>query len=212
MRYLLCLFIAGFLLVPQPSQASVGQSYLSYVQDRTVLVTKVCKDKSKSGSGTGTIVDGDKVLTAEHVVDDREDCQIFVRREKEKSYLALVVKEDSKVDLALLVVSKNYGLSTEVAPARLGEEIVVIGYPAQLLDWGTPYLSALFGNVSTRNIKTKGRCVDRISAAIYYGNSGGAVFNSVGQIVGVVISGHLDTQGYFYMATGEDIQRFLGAK
>lgn len=214
MKYVGILLLTFCLLLAptKVTQANSSESYLDYIQDRTVLVSKKCEDKSKNGWGSGVIIEGNKVLTAEHVIDERENCSIFIRRGKEDKFQALVIKEDAKVDLALLVVAHDYKVNTLTAKSRLGEAIVVVGYPAQLLDRGTPYLSILYGNISTKNVlaKKQNRYVDRISAPIYFGSSGGPAFNSAGQVIGIVSAGHMKVEGYFYTVRGHDIINFLG--
>jgi len=218
MRYFILAFfitiVASLVTYTGTSQANTSKSYLDYAQDRTVLVYRTCEDGVGDGWGSGVIWEGNKVVTAEHLVDDREGCTFAVSRAGEDSYPATVAKEDTRTDLALLNVAHDYGVTVSFARSKLGEAIVVVGYPAQLLDRGNQYLSILYGYISTKNvlIESEKRYVDRISAPIYFGNSGGPVFNSVGQVVGIVSAGHMHVQGYFYTARGHDILKFLGAR
>lgn len=203
-----CLFVAPTNNI----QADASESYLDYVKERTVLVYRSCEKKSENGWGSGVIIDGNKVLTAEHVVDDLEGCEILIKRGDEPFYYSAIEKEDKRLDLALLVVAHDYGVTVSFARSKLGEAITVVGYPTQLIDRSKLYLSVLYGYISTKNILSAGenRYVDRISAPIYFGNSGGPVFNSVGQVVGIISSGHMDVQGYFYTVRGHDLLKFLG--
>jgi S1-C subfamily serine protease len=109
---------------------------------------------------------------------------------------ATVVSRDSGNDLALLQAKTQAGLELEPLkvrskPTRLGEEVIALGYPLRgLLGDGlnvtTGTISALsgIGNNSTQL---------QFTAPIQPGNSGGALVDRTGAMVGVVVSKFSDT-------------------
>ena len=148
-------------------------------------------DKGKEptyASGTGFFVDeAGYLLTNAHVV---EGCgKATLRLGKERTEPALIVARDKTQDLALL---KIRGKSPDVAkfrdapPIRLGDSVVVFGYPL------TGYLSSS-GNLSTGLVASLAGAEDneaelQISAPVQSGNSGGAVVDQSGHVVGVVVA------------------------
>lgn len=188
-------------------------STLAAMESRTVLIEVSCNGKLSSW-GSGVIWRDSKIVTANHVIEEleREECSATARREGGFPYSISVVAADDVHDLALVESTHHYGIYTRFAPAELGEPVIVIGYPYQFLDGETEYLSVLFGNVSTLNIKAPNGCyLHRISAGIWHGNSGGPVFRYDGSVIGIVLSAHTQAPGYNYMARGSDIALFLGS-
>ena len=104
---------------------------------------------------------------------------------------AKVVGRDTGNDLALIQVTKQSGLDFEPLKissksTRLGEEVIAFGYPLRGvlgdgLNVTTGTVSALsgIGNNSTRL---------QFTAAIEPGNSGGALLNRSGAVIGVIAS------------------------
>lgn len=139
-------------------------------------------------SGSAFFVDdAGYLLTNAHVV---EGCsKATLRLGKDRAEPALIVARDEAKDLALL---KIRGKSPAVArfraapPIRLGDSVVVFGYPL------TGYLSSS-GNLSTGLVASLAGTEDneaemQISAPVQSGNSGGAVVDQSGHVVGVVVA------------------------
>jgi S1-C subfamily serine protease len=109
---------------------------------------------------------------------------------------AAVVSRDTGNDLALIQAKTQSGLELEPLrvrskSTRLGEEVIALGYPLRGvlgdgLNVTTGTISALsgLGNDSTRL---------QFTAAIQPGNSGGALVDRAGALVGVVTSKFSDT-------------------
>ncbi len=146
------------------------------------------KKETTIASGTGFFVDeAGHVLTNAHVV---EGCsKATLRLGKDRTEPATIVARETTKDLALL---KMRGKSPDVAkfrdapPIRLGDTVVVFGYPL------TGYLSSS-GNLSTGLVASLAGTEDneaemQISAPVQSGNSGGAVVDQSGHVVGVVVA------------------------
>src|SRR4051794_26363141 len=90
-----------------------------------VALSTRAADAQSFGSGFA-VGDGSIVVTNYHVVKGCSDVRV------PDVGAAMIFKSDSKSDLALLKVSKPLGTSLRLRTGRsikLGEEIVVIGYP-----------------------------------------------------------------------------------
>ena len=146
-----------------------------------------------SGAGSGVIItqseDAGYLLTNNHVIDEAEE--IAVRLTNGDEYLAQVLGSDASKDLAVLRIEKKANESFTVAPLGdsskllVGQEVIAIGNP----------LGSLGGTVTDGIISALDRTVeiDNVSmvllqhnAAINPGNSGGGLFDSMGNLIGIV--------------------------
>jgi len=145
-------------------------------------------EETTYSSGTAFFVNGDGyLLTNAHVVEGCEDAE--ARRDGGVLQPATIVARDEAGDLALLKVeggSPAFGTFRGAPPIRLGDTVVVFGYPL------TDYLSKT-GNLATGLVASLAGAGDdenemQISAPVQSGNSGGAVVDQSGRIVGVVVA------------------------
>lgn len=178
----------------------------------------------KCGWGTGTIIRSYKgasyILTANHVVSlDREDSLFYNNAEWVYYYLierrslknkvintyggSIVVRRDTERDVAVLEIPYNLNIQTAISHnVVLGQEAHVLGYP-WLPNISGSHLSYTHGYIGTMylgNDKTKRRKQhDRIDMDVYMGNSGSAVFDNNGRIVGMInwVTGMRLYGGYF---------------
>ncbi len=148
------------------------------------------------GAGSGIIIsktDSDiLILTNNHVIDNAEELSVqFIN---EKSFDAKVVGTSERKDIAVISVSlKNIDSETlksiKIATMgnsddiKVGNGIIAIG---NALGYGqsvtTGVVSALNREVSVDNYTSK---MIQIDAAINGGNSGGALLNSKGEVIGI---------------------------
>ena len=154
------------------------------------------KEQYSEGAGSGIIIsksdDELMILTNNHVVEDANELSVqFIN---EKSYDAKVVGTSERKDIAVISVSLNdidsetlneikiatMGNSSEL---KVGNGIIAIG---NALGYGqsvtTGVVSALDREVSIDNYTNK---MIQIDAAINGGNSGGALLNSKGEVIGI---------------------------
>jgi S1-C subfamily serine protease len=174
--------------------------------------------------GSGTIIHNRAgqqlfVLTAAHVVEAiqkrGEKLGISTAFDKKKRTMA-VYKIDSKRDLAVLYSVKKEertGPSVRISmySPNIGDKVWVIGAPLG------EERTVTFGVIS--NFQTyKGKVLYRTTAATYYGNSGGGMFDSRGNLVGVahgileiqrtIFSSQLVPGGFFFVGL-ETIREFM---
>jgi serine protease Do len=139
----------------------------------------MAEDATSSGTAFAITTDG-WLLTNAHVV---RDC-----RRVEVTGLGTVteIRQDEINDLAMIKVRTGKALTPitlRKSPVRLGEDIVVLGYP--LADILSPYVKLTTGNVNAlAGVANDARYI-QISSPIQPGNSGGPVVDRDGFLVGI---------------------------
>jgi S1-C subfamily serine protease len=136
--------------------------------------------------GTASIVTKDGfALTAGHLFDN--DCQkasikIGVAIRSDRRQIASLVKVDSDLDLALIKMPEADYQSVKIAsdPIRAGDAVTILGYPAG------HDLTVIAGLVSSTS-SPGGRFT--ISPGLSSGLSGAPIFNSHGEVIGVILGG-----------------------
>ncbi|MFA4889167.1 MAG: trypsin-like peptidase domain-containing protein [Candidatus Omnitrophota bacterium] len=163
-------------------------------------------------SGSGCIIQGNRVLTNAHVVNHSTFIQ--VRRESsQKKYIAKVETVGNDCDLAILRV-EDPEFFNGVSPLEIGElpnlqdTVTVLGFPM-----GGDKLSITQGVVSRMEgidyvNSYKSLLGIQIDAAINPGNSGGPAINN-GKIVGIVMQGISNSQNIGYIIPTPIINHFL---
>ncbi|HEY6214337.1 MAG TPA: trypsin-like peptidase domain-containing protein [Vicinamibacterales bacterium] len=142
-------------------------------------------DAPRRGTGSGFIIDGDgSIITNNHVIDRAE--RISVKLSDGRALRARVLGTDPDTDIALIKVDGQAGLP--VAPLgdssalRMGEWVCAIGNPL-----GYDH-TVTVGVVSFLGRKLFDMSLDnyiQTDAAINFGNSGGPLINSRGEVVGI---------------------------
>jgi serine protease Do len=143
------------------------------------------RDAPRRGAGSGFIIDADgSILTNHHVIDRAE--RILVTLADGRSLRARVVGADPDTDIALIKIDEQVGLP--VAPIgdsstlRKGEWVCAIGNPL-----GYEH-TVTVGVVSFLGRKLFDASLDnyiQTDAAINFGNSGGPLINSRGEVIGI---------------------------
>ncbi len=146
-----------------------------------------------SGAGSGVILTTDGyIVTNYHVVEGAQ--QITVTLHDDSTYTATVVGSDQQSDIALLKIDAT-GLTPAVLGdsdnVQVGEVVIAVGNPM-----GTLGGTVTDGIVSAlnRDISVEGNemTLMQTSAAISPGNSGGGLFNTNGELIGIVNAKYSD--------------------
>ncbi len=137
--------------------------------------------------GSGFIIDGEGyVITNNHVIQGAEDITVILRDDTQLK--AKLIGADARVDLAVLKVDPpgkkplpaiKFGDSDKI---RVGDWVVAIGNP-----FGLGH-SVTAGIISARGRSLSNESLDdylQTDAAINKGNSGGPLFNTEGEVIGV---------------------------
>lgn len=157
------------------------------------------QERELQGSGSGFVISSDgQILTNAHVVDGADT--VTVRLLDNKEYQAKVLGKDRQTDIALLKIdAKNLpvvrlGNSDQLA---VGEWVLAIGSP-----FGLDY-SATQGIVSAlgRRLPNENYVpFIQTDAAVNPGNSGGPLFNTRGEVVGINSQIYSNTGSYAGLA------------
>ena len=146
-------------------------------------------------TGSGFVIDGGRrVITNRHVIEGTTE--IYVRNSLGDLSRARIDKKSSTDDLAVLVLDKAFPNKRAVtmeqfAPARAGANIAVLGFPMiDILGSVTPSITN--GIVVKETGMQDAPEMFQLSAKMNKGNSGGAVVDSRGRVVGIAM-GKLDT-------------------
>lgn len=140
-----------------------------------------------TGTGSGVILSKDgHIVTNFHVVSNA--ASVMVRLSDGRSFPAQLIGGDSRADLALLKIDAPNLVPAEMADSaslEMGEWVIAVGNP---LGYSNTVSVGVVSNLN-RSLPT-GRdswLVDSIQtdAAINSGNSGGALANTKGQVVGI---------------------------
>jgi len=146
------------------------------------------------GAGSGFIVSPDGViLTNAHVVRDAD--QVTVKLQDRREYRAKVLGSDPKTDVAVLKIdAKNLPVVPmgNTRNLQVGEWVLAIGSPFGLESTVTA------GVVSAKGRSLPGDQVPFIQTdvAVNPGNSGGPLFNTRGEVVGINSQIYSQTGGY----------------
>ena len=140
----------------------------------------------QTSTGSGVIISKDGyVLTNNHVVQDAD--QVTVRLGDKQSFVAKVVGADPRSDLAVLKINGSNFVAAELADSsklEIGEWVIAIGNP---LGFSNTVSVGVVSSLNRTLPTEESLLVDAIQtdAAINQGNSGGALTNAMGQVVGI---------------------------
>ena len=146
--------------------------------------------------GSGFVVDGGlKIVTNRHVIEGGK--AFAVRTGLGEMITAKVIFVSKTDDLAVLSLDRPLGAdraipSTAYAKPPVGRNVVVMGYPLwYVLGQGSPSLTN--GMVSKRTGLGDDLGTFQLTAKVNKGNSGGPVFDMMGNVVGITV-GKLDNK------------------
>lgn len=145
----------------------------------------------QQSSGSGVIISADGyIVTNNHVVDGADEVTVILNNKR--SLKAKLMGHDASTDLALLKVNEDnlpfipYGNSDDV---KLGQWVLAVGYPLTLESTVTAgIVSAKYRNIGINKRQDASAPVEsfiQTDAAVNPGNSGGALVNSRGELVGI---------------------------
>ena len=169
---------------PQQSQQQIDPFFRFFFGDEGF------QQRERKGSGSGVIIRPDGyIVTNNHVVQDAVSVNVTLNNNK--VYPATVIGTDPATDVALIKIEAS-GLPTitfaDSDKLRLGEWVLAIGSPlgAELRSTITAGIVSAKGR-SMPNYDGKFKCESFIQtdAAVNPGNSGGALVNKAGELVGI---------------------------
>ena len=150
------------------------------------------REEAPVATGSGVIISQDGyIVTNNHVVDGADKVEVTLN--DKRSYVAEVIGKDPTTDLALLKIKEtnlpymSYGNSDDV---KVGEWVLAVGNPFNL----NSTVTAGIISAKARNIgilgddQSRGNAIEsylQTDAAVNPGNSGGALVNTKGELIGI---------------------------
>jgi S1-C subfamily serine protease len=134
-------------------------------------------------SGTGVLIDnGTKAITCSHCVVPNT-ITVGVLSGQNNGQIANVIFNDPIMDIAVLEFQQTLGQGVVLGNSNIvavGQEAFVVGFPSH-----TTTISALGANIAGFE-NNNGTQLIMIDASVNHGNSGGPLFNSNGELIGIV--------------------------
>lgn len=141
-------------------------------------------------SGSGVLISDDGyIVTNNHVIDGADDINITLNNKR--SYKAALIGTDPSSDIAVLKIEGKglpymvYGNSDDV---KLGQWVLAVGYPLTLdvtVTAGIISAKARAIGINRRQSESPIESFLQTDAAVNPGNSGGALINTEGQLIGI---------------------------
>jgi serine protease Do len=150
---------------------------------------RMMPEQRASGSGV-LITDDGYIITNNHVIDGADEINVTLANKK--SYKATVIGTDPSSDIAVIKVEAKglpylvYGNSDE---AKLGSWVLAIGYPLSLdVTVTAGIVSAKSRSIGINDRQSNNTAIEsfiQTDAAVNPGNSGGALINTNGELIGI---------------------------
>lgn len=143
------------------------------------------QQQEQVGTGSGVIISEDGyIVTNNHVIKDASELEVTLN--SKKIYKAKLIGTDSKMDIALLKIDTDeklpFSTFADSDNVRVGEWVLAVGNPYNL----TSTVTAGIVSAKARNLDTKGiQSFIQTDAAVNPGNSGGALVNTRGELIGI---------------------------
>lgn len=169
-------------------------------------------------SGSGVLISEDGyIITNNHVIADADD--ISVTLSNKKTYTGKLIGNDPSTDLAVIKIEGRgfpymlYGNSDEV---RVGQWVLAVGYPLNLettVTAGIVSAKARTLEINARQSKFPIESFIQTDAAVNQGNSGGALVNTDGALIGInsaIASPTGFYSGYSYAIPVNIVKKIIG--
>jgi Do/DeqQ family serine protease len=143
--------------------------------------------RAQLGTGSGVIITPDGyIITNNHVVDKSQELSVTLNNNK--TYPAKIIGTDPKTDIALLKIEADEDLPVvtfgDSDTAKIGEWVLAVGNPFNL----TSTVTAGIISAKARDLSGNPNNIQsfiQTDAAVNPGNSGGALVNTNGELIGI---------------------------
>jgi S1-C subfamily serine protease len=199
--YLLIIYRGKVKYIAQLISDKDGKLIGTYFEDaemrigNPMVLAPVPKDSEPAASSTGqTIITGTGftisnqgfIATANHVVDNAKEIKVHFESTAMK---AEIYHSDPMNDIAILKVEKSTPKYLSIAPMRstkTGDRVFTVGYPlSSILGQEIKYTEGVISSLSGLQGAAS---FFQITVPVQPGNSGGALVNEKGQVVGMISS------------------------
>ncbi len=141
--------------------------------------------RTQMGTGSGVIINADGyIITNNHVINNAHELSVTLNNNK--TFTAALIGTDPKTDIALLKIEADEALPfvtfADSDNVKIGEWVLAVGNPFNL----TSTVTAGIISAKARDLSgTSRQSFIQTDAAVNPGNSGGALVNTNGELVGI---------------------------
>lgn len=168
------------------------------------LWNRLMPNRRTSGIGSGVLVSADGyIITNNHVIAGADSRRITVTLNDKRVFPATIIGTDPSTDLAVIKIDESqlpYAIIGNSDELVVGDWVVAIGNPFRLRSTVTAgIVSALGRNMDIINDQMRIENFIQTDAAINRGNSGGALVNEYGELIGIntaIVTENGAYQGY----------------
>lgn len=184
----------------------------------SVYIRAIPKSKAKrllgASSGSGVIISVDGyIVTNNHVIENADEIEVLLDNNRE--YSAKLIGADPTNDLALLKIEAeglDYAVFSNSDSLQVGEWVLAVGNP-----FGLQFtVTAGIVSAKARNISMLGNSgiesFIQTDAAVNPGNSGGALINTKGELVGInsaIMASAGQYEGYSFAIPSNLVEKIL---
>jgi len=166
--------------------AKVGPSVVG-IESKTYSVNIFQQRASNTATGSGVIVnEAGYIVTNHHVISGAKEIKVILNSGKE--YPATLVGADERSDLAVIKIEEKdlpYATFGDSSQLMVGERAIAIGNPLGTELMGTVTQGIISAVNRTVQVEDKTLTLLQTDAAINSGNSGGALINGYGEVIGI---------------------------
>ncbi len=195
--------------VPAPDQALRDSPVVASVAGSVVQIRGVASSCSRQIDGSGFVYAPQRVMTNAHVLAGVSEPVVTAEGEE---YEATPVFVDAEVDVAVLAVPglPTVPLTFATDPVDYGADAIIMGYPGGGGLFVGPARVRDRGDISGpdfRDQQTVRRDVYALYGEVRAGNSGGPLFDSNGQVLGVVFASAITDPTTGYALTAQQVSQ-----
>ena len=170
------------------AQTFSGDPFFDFFFGRPNNGGRPMPQQEQMATGSGVIISSDGyIVTNNHVVDRANEVEVTLN--DKRTFKAKVIGADTSTDIALLKIEADslqpiiFGNSDNL---KIGEWVLAVGNPFNLTSTVTAgIVSAKARNINILNSDMKIESFIQTDAAVNPGNSGGALVNTKGELVGI---------------------------
>lgn len=156
------------------------------------------KAQPRVGSGSGVIISTDGyIITNNHVIDGADELEVTLN--DNRKFEAKLIGTDPATDIALIKIEAKdlptipFGDSEKL---KVGEWVLAVGNPFNLTSTVTAGIVSAKGRSIPSLDKSKIESFIQTDAAVNPGNSGGALVNTKGELIGINTAIYSETGNY----------------
>lgn len=150
---------------------------------RVLSIQGIGMNQQLVGAGSGVLIgDGSKALTCSHCI-IQNTITAGLLSGQNNGQLASVIFNDSILDIAILQFPISMGPGVPLGDSstvKIGQEAFVVGFPSHSVN-----ITALYAHIAGFETHNNNQLI-KIDSSVNHGNSGGPMFNSTGQLIGIV--------------------------